>query len=51
MIKVWVNCLIAGIKVWNEVPENRKADVKKELMNRVDLGEITQERMDEIVGA
>lgn len=50
MTKIWADCLIAGVKVWSEVPEVRKADIKQELIARVASGEITEERMNEIIG-
>lgn len=50
MNKIWANRLIAGDKVWEDVPLNRKAGVKAELKNRVLIGEITAERYEEIVG-
>ena len=49
--KIWVNRLIAGDKVWADVPEAAKQGVTEELQARVNSGEITQERMDEIIGA
>lgn len=51
MAKIWTNRLIAGDKLWAEVPEARRASVVAELRRRVQSGEITQERMDAIVGA
>lgn len=49
--KIWANRLIAGEKVWTDVPEAAKQGVTEELALRVITGEITQERMDEIIGA
>ncbi|MBQ7609095.1 MAG: hypothetical protein IJU76_14190 [Desulfovibrionaceae bacterium] len=51
MDRIWANRLIAGTKTWNEVPEKRKEAVLAELKARVDSGEITQERLDEIINA
>ena len=49
MDKIWANRLIAGTKVWADVPEKRKEGVLAELISRVATGEITQERVDEII--
>jgi len=50
MDKIWANRLVAGTKVWTEVPAARKAAVKAELLRRVDSGEITEEQYVDIVG-
>lgn len=50
MDKIWANRLIAGTKVWEEVPEKRRKNVTEELAARVVIGEITQALMDEIIG-
>ena len=50
MDKIWANRLIAGSKTWAEVPEKRKEGVRQELEARVASGEITQEKMNEIIG-
>ena len=49
--EIWANRLIAGDKTWADVPESAKHGVTEELQGRVNSGEITQERMDEIIGA
>lgn len=49
--KIWANRLIAGDKTWDEVPEGAKQGVTEELQGRVNSCEITQERMNEIIGA
>ena len=49
MDKIWANRLISGSKLFSEVPESRKESVKAELQNRVRLGEITEERYQEII--
>ena len=49
MDKIWANRLIAGTQVWASVPEKRRQAVTEELAARVLAGEITQERMDEII--
>lgn len=51
MDKIWANRLIAGTQLWADVPEKRKAGVLLELQARVAAGEITQEQLDEIIGA
>ena len=50
MYKVWANRLVAGTQVWDAVPESRKEGVLAELRARVEKGEITEERLKEIVG-
>ena len=50
MNKIWANRLIAGTKTWDEVPSSRKSGVMDELRNRVEDGEITAERFEEITG-
>ena len=49
MDKIWANRLIAGTKQWQDVPNSRRDSVLQELQSRVASGEITQERLDEIV--
>lgn len=50
MDKIWANRLIAGTKVWAEMPARRHTGVKAELAKRVADGEITAERYKEITG-
>lgn len=50
MNKIWANRLIAGTKTWVDVPASRKDAVLDELRNRVESGEITVERFEEITG-
>lgn len=50
MNEIWANRLIAGDKTWANVPNSRKAGVKKALQGRVAAGEITEERYKEITG-
>lgn len=50
MDKIWANRLIAGTKIWSQVPETRKDAVRAELQRRVDNGEITAEKMASIIG-
>lgn len=50
MAKIWANRLIAGTKVWEEVPAERKGDVLAELKNRVENGKITADKYTEITG-
>lgn len=49
MEKIWANRLIAGDKKWSDIPEKRKTAVEEELLNRLENGEITQEKLDEII--
>ena len=50
MSEIWANRLIAGTKVWAQVPASRKNGVKAVLRERVENGEITGERYEEISG-
>ena len=50
MNNIWANRLIAGTKVWDEVPANRKDGVKAVLLERVEKGVITAEKYAEITG-
>lgn len=50
MDKIWANRLIAGTKVWAEMPASRRAGVKLELARRVAEGEIAPEQYKEITG-
>lgn len=50
MNKIWANRLIAGTQVWDSVPAFRKSDVAAELATRVEDGEITADRYQEITG-
>ena len=47
---IWANRLIAGDKAWADVPSVRRDAVKEELRRRVEAGEITAERFEEITG-
>lgn len=50
MVKIWANRLIAGDKTWNQVPETRKEAVRAELEKRFNAGEISREKLEEILG-
>lgn len=50
MDRIWANRLVAGTKTWAEMPESRRARVKRELAKRVAEGEISEERYKEITG-
>ena len=50
MNKIWANRLIAGTKVWEDVPASRKSAVLDELRTRVENGEITIEQFTNITG-
>lgn len=50
MYKIWANRLVAGTQTWDAVPEIRKEGVLAELRERVEKGEITAERLSEILG-
>lgn len=47
---IWANRLVAGTKTWTQVPQSRKSGVKAVLKERVEDGEITPQRYQEIVG-
>lgn len=51
MNKIWANRLIAGDRfTWEDVPANRKSGVLAELRKRVEDGEITSDKFEEITG-
>lgn len=50
MDKIWANRLIAGTRVWAEMPASRRLGVKAELAKRMANGEITAEQYREITG-
>ena len=50
MDKIWANRLIAGTKIWAEMPVSRRAGVKKVLAERVEEGEITADDYKNITG-
>lgn len=50
MAKIWANRLIAGTKQWDEVPISRKYAVREELRDRVEAGQLSDERYEEITG-
>ena len=50
MNRIWPNRLIAGTKVWADVPEMRNDGVKAELALRVENGAITTEQYETITG-
>lgn len=50
MNEIWANRLIAGTKMWSQVPMSRRNGVKAVLRSRVENGEITEEQYTEIVG-
>ncbi len=50
MERIWANRLIAGTKVWSQVPDNRKAAVKAILAEDVINGKLTPERYEAITG-
>lgn len=50
MNRIWANRLIAGTKLWEEVPDIRKDGVKAELSLRVENNEITADQYEQITG-
>lgn len=50
MNEIWTNRLIAGTKIWAEMPASRQSGVKEVLAGRVSNGEITAEQYAEITG-
>jgi hypothetical protein len=49
MNEIWANRLIAGTKVWADMPASRRTAVTAILQQRVDNGTITQDDMDRII--
>ena len=47
---IWANRLIAGDKTWTDVPAIRQDAVKEELRRRVEAGELSADRYEEITG-
>ncbi len=50
MNEIWANRLIAGTKTWEQVPASRREGVAAVLAERVEVGELSDERRREIVG-
>ena len=50
MIKMWTDCLIAGIKTWDSVKASRRDEVKAELERRVQAGALRQDEFNRILG-
>ena len=50
MNNIWANRLIAGTKVWGDVPAGRREGVKSVLLERVERREITAEQYTGITG-
>lgn len=50
MNEIWANRLVAGTKLWAEMPASRRKAVKKILVERVKDNEITADRYKEITG-
>lgn len=50
MDKIWANRLVAGTKMWSDVPASRRNTVKAELRSRVNNGDITAEQYEGIIG-
>lgn len=50
MDKIWANRLVAGTRVWAEMPASRRLGVKAELAKRMANGEITPEQYRGITG-
>ena len=51
MVALYVRRLLEGTYQYEKVPARYKDAVKDSLQAKVDAGEITQERMNEIIGA
>ena len=49
MEKIWANSLIASDWTWEQVPEKRKAGVQQKLAVCVASGEISEDKMNEII--
>ena len=50
MNQIWANRLVAGTKVWNDVPAARKDGVMMELAARVARDQLSAEKYAEITG-
>lgn len=50
MNEIWANRLVAGTRIWEEVPASRKSAVRDVLAGRVERGEITAEQYVAIIG-
>lgn len=50
MNEIWANRLVAGTKVWAEVPASRRNAVREVLRSRVASESITAEKFEEITG-
>lgn len=50
MAQIYVELLYAGKRIWSQVPDSLKREVKSILKNDVARGYITPERYEEITG-
>lgn len=50
MNEIWVKRLIGGTKTWGEMPASRQIPVMLLLGQKVESGELTAERYQEITG-
>lgn len=50
MNEIWTNRLAAGTKTWGELPPARRSAVKALLAARVESGDLTTQRYQEITG-
>ena len=50
MIDMWADCLIAGMKTWEDVKASRRDEVKAELEQRVSSGKLSQDEFNRILG-
>jgi hypothetical protein len=50
MNEIWANRLVAGTKLWSEVPSVRRNGVKAVLAGRVAAGTVTAEEYEAITG-
>lgn len=50
MNEIWADRLLAGTRAWEDAPEFRRRGIEEALRRRVEIGEATAERVDEVIG-
>lgn len=48
--EIWADRLLAGTRAWEDAPEFRRRGIEEALRRRVESGEATAARVDEIIG-
>lgn len=49
IIKVYADAVIAGARKFQSIPEKSQVAVYEELQNRVDIGLLTEEKLDSLI--